>query len=73
MVVVVVSCVCVVVVVVCAYGVVWHVENPRVYIQNVPVCTGTTPACVTTCRRGAGAHGDVLNVQSPDDLGSTQG
>ena len=32
----------------------------RVYVQNVPVCTGTTPACVTTCGRGAGTHGDVL-------------
>ena len=34
----------------------------RVYVQNVPVCTGTTPACVTTCGRGAGTHGDVLNL-----------
>ena len=53
-------------------GVVWHAENPRVYIQNarrvhihnVPVCTGTTPASVTTCGRGAGTHGDVLNVHT---------
>ena len=55
---------CVVVVVVCACGVVWHADNTRVYIQNVPVCTGTTPACVTTCGRGAGTHGDVLNVHT---------
>ena len=34
----------------------------RVYIQNVPVCTGTTRTCVSTCARGAGTHGDVLNV-----------
>ena len=33
----------------------------RVYIQNVPVCTGTTRTCVSTCARGAGTHGDVLN------------
>ena len=50
-VVVVVSCVCVVVVVVCAYGVVWHAEHPRVYILKVPVCTGNRPA-------------DVLNVHT---------
>ena len=36
----------------------------RVKIQNVPVCTGTTPACVTTCGRGAGTHGDVLNAHT---------
>ena len=50
--------------------VVWCVWCPRVYVQkrlrvyvqNVPVCTGTTPACVTTCGRGAGTHGDVLNL-----------
>ena len=47
-VVVVVSCVYVVVVVVCACCVVGHAENLRVYIQNVPVCTGTTPACGNT-------------------------
>ena len=34
----------------------------RVYVQNVTVCTGTTPACVSTCGRGAGTHGDVLNL-----------
>ena len=27
-----------------------------------PVCTGTTPACGNTCARGAGTHGDVLNL-----------
>ena len=25
--------------------VVWHAENPRVWIQNVPVCAGTTRTC----------------------------
>ena len=45
-------------VVLCA---VWHAENLRVYVQNVPVCTGTTHTCVTTCGRGAGTHEDVLN------------
>ena len=38
--------------------------HPRVYIQNVPVCTGNTPASVTTCGRGAGTHRDVLNVHT---------
>ena len=37
-----------------------YVQNaPRVYIKNVPVCTGTT-----TCGRGAGTHGDDLNVHT---------
>ena len=33
-------------------------------VQNVPVCTGTTRACFNTCARGAGIHGDVLNVHT---------
>ena len=37
---------------------------PLVYVRNVPVCTGTTPACVITCGRGAGTHGGVLNVHT---------
>ena len=37
---------------------------PRVYIQNVPVYAGTTRTCVETCARGAGTHGDVLNVHT---------
>ena len=36
-------------------------KNPRVYTQNVPVCTGTTRTSIKTCARGAGTHGDVLN------------
>ena len=36
-------------------------KRPRVYVQKVPVCAGTTPACGNTCARGAGTHGDVLN------------
>ena len=28
------------------------------------MCTGTTPACGNTCGRGAGTHGDVLNVHT---------
>ena len=39
-------------------------KRPRVYVQNVPVCTGTTRACFNTCARGAGIHGDVLNVHT---------
>ena len=49
--------------------VVWHAENPvcrlkkrfHVCIQNVPVYAGTTRTCFSTCARGAGIHGDVLN------------
>ena len=36
----------------------------RVYVQNVPVCTGTTRTCVSTCARVARLHGDVLNVDT---------
>ena len=36
----------------------------RVSIQNVPVCTGTTRTCFNTRTRGAGTHGDVLNVHA---------
>ena len=68
-VVVVVSCMYVVVVVVCACGVVWHAENSRVYIENVPVCTSTTPACGNTCARGAVTHGDVFNVHTVRSVG----
>ena len=39
-------------------------ERPRVYVENVPVCTGTTRTCFNTCARGAGIHGDVLNVHT---------
>ena len=53
----------------CACGVVcgaaWHAEKTlRVLIQYVPVCTGTTRTCVTTCGCGAGTHGDVLNLHT---------
>ena len=37
-------------------------KRARVYVENVPVCTSTTRTCVTTCGRGAGTHGDVLNL-----------
>ena len=39
-----------------------------VKIQNVTVCTGTTRTYVTTCARGAGTHGDVLNLDTGDVL-----
>ena len=39
-------------------------KRVRVYVQNVPVYAGTTRACVSTCARGAGTHGDVLNVHT---------
>ena len=37
-------------------------KRARVYVRNVTVCTGTTRTCVSTCARGAGAHGDVLSL-----------
>ena len=50
-----------------------YVHNAlRVAIHNVPVCTGTTRTCVSTCARGAGIHGDVLNVHT-GTCGGTQG
>ena len=36
-------------------------KTSRVYIQNVPVCAGTTRRCVSTCACGAGTHGDALH------------
>ena len=39
-------------------------ERLRVYVQNVPVYASTTRTCVETCARGAGTHGDVLNVHT---------
>ena len=36
--------------------------RPHMYVENVPVCTGTTHTCFNTCARCAGIHGDVLNV-----------
>ena len=62
-----VCCACVVVCVVCVVvcGVA-HWKNPcadskrsRVYVQNV-----STRTCVATCGRGAGTHGDVLNLHT---------
>ena len=41
-----------------------HSTRPRVYVQYVSVCTGTTCKRVSTCSRGAGIHGDVLNVHT---------
>ena len=39
-------------------------KSHRVYVQSVPVCSGTTRTCVSTCARGAGTHGDVLNLRT---------
>ena len=36
--------------------------RPHMYVENVPVCTGTTRTCFNTCARCAGIHGDVFNV-----------
>ena len=39
-------------------------KHLRVHIQTVPVYAGTTRTRVPTCARGAGTHGDVLNVHT---------
>ena len=41
-----------------------HSKRPRVCVQNVSVCAGNRPTCVLTCARGAGIHGDVMNVHT---------
>ena len=41
-----------------------HSTRPRVFVQNVSVSTGTTRKRVSTCARGAGIHGDVLNIHT---------
>ena len=37
----------------------------RVSIRHVSVCTGTTRTCVSTCARGAGTDGDVVDGHIP--------
>ena len=60
-----VVCVVLCVVLCCVCGVVcgaaWHAEKTSVCRFKTSPCTGTTRTCVTTCGRGAGTHGDVLN------------
>ena len=57
-----VSCgVCVVCGVWCVVCGVTHWKTPRVYVQNLPVCTDTTRTHVSTCAHGACTHGDVLD------------
>ena len=41
------------------------------YVHNVPVSTGTTRTHVSTCARGAGIHGDVLDVHTRRRVGRT--
>ena len=48
-------------------------KSHRVYVQSVPVCSGTTRTFVSTCVRGAGTHGDVLNVHTETCLLDTLG
>ena len=82
------GCAAVVVVVVCVCGVVWQVENPRVSIQNVPVCRFETHPCVLTkrahvehtrafCRytrmRFEPTHGDVFNLHTGGRKGEVVG
>ena len=66
---------------VCGGGVWWwcvarlgtQKTNLRVQIQNVPVCTGTTRTFVLPhAGRGAGTHGDVLNLHT-EVFGRTHG
>ena len=39
-------------------------KRPRVYVQNVTVYAGNTRTCFSACGRGAGTHGDVLNLHT---------
>ena len=48
-------------------------KRHRVYVQNFSVCTGTTRTHVETCARGAGTHGDVLNVHTGGRVEWTHG
>ena len=50
--------------VVCVVYGVCPLNTSRVYVQNVPVCTGTMGTCVSTCARGAGMHGAFLKVHT---------
>ena len=50
-----------------------HSKHTRVYVQNVPVCTGTARTRGNTCGRGAGTHGDVLNVRTEERFEPTHG
>ena len=53
---------------------VWIQKRLRVCIQNASVYAGTTRTCVSTCARGAGTHGDVLNLHTEGVLnGHTRG
>ena len=45
-----------------------HADKPACVHSNVPVCTGTTHTCVTTCGCGASRHGDVLNLHTVSAL-----
>ena len=64
--------VCLVCVVVLLYVVVCHAEKTPVCAFKTPACVrskrprvyGTTRTCFSTCARGAGTHGDVLNVHT---------
>ena len=40
----------------CVACVVWHAENHRVYIQDVPVKTGTVPTCTKHVRVNTGTY-----------------
>ena len=39
-------------------------KRPLLFFKTSLMCSGTSPASVTTCARGAGTHGDVLNVHT---------
>ena len=41
-----------------------HPCTPCVHSKTSPVYASTTRTCVSTCARGAGIHGDVLNVHT---------
>ena len=55
--------------------------HPRVSIQDASVCTfntfpctlAPTRTCISTCARGAGTHGDVVNVHTEASWMDTRG
>ena len=59
-----------------ACRVVWHAENPVCRLKTLSVCrfknvlvyAGNTRTCFSACGRGAGTHGDVLNLHTDSVL-----
>ena len=50
-----------------------RLKTPPCVHSKRPVYAGNTRTCVETCTRGAGTHGDVLNVHTESVFKSTHG